>query len=478
MVRLLKAGLAVSLLSIIMWNCSSTEPVNPVDAQNPPVSTEASLITLTEQSGENPSLLQMGPPVYPATPSSASSGTWMETADSLGMTVKFIGAAPTASAPGTSTELLFSVADMKSSSVVPVPGVALDAGTGTTPPQAGLLTAAEWNDHCHWHDFQVYVRENPSAFTRWQLNLQKRIMIEIKNRSGGVVPGAMVQISAAGKTVFEGQTLADGRTAFFPLDVRADDTAGYNITVQKGTATVTAEMKPVQDNDQTWTLTLPVCSHSVTPSLDLVFVVDVTGSMSDELSFIQTELVDICGQVYSAGIAGLRVGFVFYRDRGDEFVTRVLEFSSDFEKAQQNINSVQATGGGDKEESVNLAMRHMLQKLAWHTENCVRLCFWITDAGPHYYADEDYTYHEGLIEAVKKGIKINPVAASGILPEEEYFYRNAAVKTLGRYLFLTDNSGVGDAHLTPAVGSFDVKLLNALIVKVIKEELGKWPAGQ
>jgi hypothetical protein len=59
---------------------------------------------------------------------------------------------------------------------------------------------------------------------------------------------------------------------------------------------------------------------------------------------------------------------------------------------------------------------------------------------------EDYTYHQGIIEAVKKGI--------------------------------TDNSWVGGSHLTPAVGTFDVKLLNGLIVKVIKEELGKWPLGQ
>ena len=475
MVRILKAGLAFSLFAV-MWSCSSTEPANPVDTQNTPVSTDASLITLTEQSGENPPLLEMGPPDYPTSQSSTSTGTWTETTDSLGITVKFLGA-PAASAGGSSGELLFSVAAPEADRMME-PGVAYDATVTTTQPHAGLLTAAEWNDHCHWHDFQIYVRENPSAFTRWQLNLQKRIMIEVKNRSGGVVPGAEVQIVSAGKTVFEGLTLADGRTAFFPLDVQAVDTARYSIKVQKGTSVVTAEIKPVEDNDQTWTLNLPVCSPTETPSLDLVFVVDVTGSMSDELSFIQTELVDICNQVYSAGIAGLRVGFVFYRDRGDEFVTRVLEFSNDFEKAQQNITSVQATGGGDKEESVNLAMRHMLQKLAWHTENCVRLCFWITDAAPHYYADEDYTYHEGLIEAVKKGIKINPVAASGMQPEEEYFYRHAAVKTLGRYLFLTDNSGVGESHLTPAVGSFDVKLLNGLIVKVIKEELGKWPSGQ
>jgi hypothetical protein len=187
--------------------------------------------------------------------------------------------------------------------------------------------------------------------------------------------------------------------------------------------------------------------------------------------------VDICKQVYAAQINDLRVGFVFYRDRGDAFVTRIFNFTDDFEKAQVNIKSVSAGGGGDKEESVNLAMRHMLQKLAWRPENCVRLCFWITDAAPHYYADEQYTYHEGLCEAVKMGIKINPVAASGMQADEEYFYRNAAVKTLGRYIFITDNSGVGEAHTAPSVGSFDVEKLNGLIVSAIKEEFDKWPKG-
>lgn len=239
---------------------------------------------------------------------------------------------------------------------------------------------------------------------------------------------------------------------------------------------ITSLFKPVDDDDQTWTIHVATSFRPKQPSLDLVFVVDVTGSMSDELSYIQNELVDICNQVYSSGINDIRTGFVFYRDRGDEFVTRIFNFSSNISAAQQNIRSVSAGGGGDKEESVNLAMRQMLQKLDWRNENCVRLCFWITDAAPHYYSDETYTYHEGLKEAIEKGIKINPVAASGMQKDEEYFYSNAAVKTMGRYIFLTDDSGIGESHSSPDIGSFDVEKVNNLIVNAIKEELSKWPS--
>ncbi len=473
--RIIKTGLVFSLLAVI-WNCAPLESPNPLDVKIDLTAPDEGLMTLSERSGENPSLLQMGAPPYQASSgTAASTGTWEETFDSVGITTRFLSGTGSSSSRTTtagSYDMCFSM-----SAVMPTVGTPSGSGGSTVQPQAGLLTAAEWNDHCHWRDFQIFVREYPAAFTRWQLNLQKRILIEVKNRSGCAVPGADVFISAAGETVFEGKTLADGRTAFFPLDVLADDTCTYSVTVRKGTAEVTTELKPVADNDQTWTLKLPVCVHTEKPILDLVFVVDVTGSMSDELSYIQTELVDICRQIYSAEIKDLRVGFVFYRDRGDEFVTRILGFSDDFEEAQQNIQSVRAGGGGDKEESVNLAMRHMLQKLLWRAGNSVRLCFWITDAAPHYYADEEYTYHEGLAEAVKKGIKINPVAGSGMEREEEYFYRHAAVKTLGRYIFLTDDSGAGGSHLTPAVGAFDVKQLNALIVNAIKEELKKWPAG-
>jgi len=42
-----------------------------------------------------------------------------------------------------------------------------------------------------------------------------------------------------------------------------------------------------------------------------------------------------------------------------------------------------------------------------------------------------------------------------------------ASATGGTYLFLTDDSGIGSDHLEPAVGEYEVTLLNDLLVEVI-----------
>jgi hypothetical protein len=449
-----------------------------VAVQDPGTDAGTATIMLTERSGQTPAILTMEP--VTASSCDASTGTWKEIIDSLGTKTVFVDTATgskngflsfTGSGSAVSVEC-----DALSSTVAPVPMETSSPGSATSTAQAGLLTAGEWNDNKNWRDFQDYNRKYPASFSQWNINLQKRIIIEVKDSIGRLVPGANIKILEEDNTVFEGKTLADGRVAFFPVATLTGGNSGYHVSVQRGTKVTTTLFEPVVDDDQTWSIVVPPsCSMSLKPGLDLAFVVDVTGSMSDELSYIQTELVDICKQVYSADLTCLRVGFVFYRDRGDEFVTRVFEFTDDFSHAQANIKCVVAAGGGDKEESVNLAMRHMIQKLSWRNQDCVRLCFWITDAGPHYYSDEQYTYQDGLGDAVKKGIIINPVAASGMEQNEEYFYRHAAVKTMGRYIYITDNSGIGESHLTPEVGAIDSQKLNTLIENAISEELGKWP---
>lgn len=49
--------------------------------------------------------------------------------------------------------------------------------------------------------------------------------------------------------------------------------------------------------------------------------------------------------------------------------------------------------------------------------------------------------------------------------------RTASVLTMGQYLFLTDHSGVGDAHATPSVSSFAVEKLDRLMIRMIASEL-------
>ncbi len=70
-------------------------------------------------------------------------------------------------------------------------------------------------------------------------------------------------------------------------------------------------------------------------------------------------------------------------------------------------------------------------------------------------------------EARRSGIHIYPVAASGVGELCEYLMRATALITQGRYLFLTDDSGVGNSHKEPSIPCYVVTPLNDLMVRVI-----------
>ena len=71
--------------------------------------------------------------------------------------------------------------------------------------------------------------------------------------------------------------------------------------------------------------------------------------------------------------------------------------------------------------------------------------------------------------AAEKGVKVIPIVASGINKETEFLMRSFALATNGTYVFITDDSGVGNSHLEPTVGDFDVEYLNDLIVRLVNE---------
>ena len=69
--------------------------------------------------------------------------------------------------------------------------------------------------------------------------------------------------------------------------------------------------------------------------------------------------------------------------------------------------------------------------------------------------------------AQQKGIRIIPVSASGIDWETEFLLRFLQISTNGTYVFITDHSGIGNAHFTPSVGNYQVEYLNNLMVRLI-----------
>ena len=66
---------------------------------------------------------------------------------------------------------------------------------------------------------------------------------------------------------------------------------------------------------------------------------------------------------------------------------------------------------------------------------------------------------------------IYPVASSGIDRPTELLMRSSAQLTGGRYMFLTDDSGIGGAHLEPSVPCYFVTKLTSAMVRMIDIEM-------
>jgi hypothetical protein len=167
---------------------------------------------------------------------------------------------------------------------------------------------------------------------------------------------------------------------------------------------------------------------------------------------------------------------VSYRDRGDEYVTRVDDFTPDVNQFRVALINTQAAGGGDDPESMNEGLHAAIQRVGW-ADDAVRLTFLVADAPPHLDYAQDYDYVKESQVAVAKGIKLYTIAASNSGEEAEYVMRQIAQQTLAHFIFLTyqegQNSGTpGDSTVHQVdPEAFTVERLDDLVVQVVQHEL-------
>ena len=204
--------------------------------------------------------------------------------------------------------------------------------------------------------------------------------------------------------------------------------------------------------------------------LDVMFTVDATGSMADEINYLKAELENIITRLDSS-ISKKRLGLLFYRDVGDDYVTKSFEFTSDIKKVKENLLLQDANGGGDYEEAVEKALKESLM-MSWSATSDTKLMFLLLDAPPHLNQENVHTIKEQIKKAKELGVKIIPVVASGADKNVEYLMRYFSVYTNGTYVFLTDDSGIGNKHLKPSAKDYKVEKLNDLIVRLINKYSG------
>lgn len=205
--------------------------------------------------------------------------------------------------------------------------------------------------------------------------------------------------------------------------------------------------------------------------LDVQLILDTTGSMGDELQYLQSEFDHIAAQVKEKfPQVTPRWSLVVYRDHGDAYVARGTDFTTNTNSFRAALRAQSANGGGDTPEAVVEGLRAGLSQ-GWRTNKEVaKVAFWVADAPAH--PGEGRAVAAAIRDAQKRGVHIYPIASSDTDPMAEYQMRAAAQMTGGRYVFLTDDSGVGNGHAEPHIPCYNVTRLDHAITRMIQVELG------
>ncbi len=183
---------------------------------------------------------------------------------------------------------------------------------------------------------------------------------------------------------------------------------------------------------------VPLLAAQKAPRMDVVFLVDTTGSMGDEIGVVKKSLVDMIAEIEGGTPRpDVRFGLVIYRDRGDDYVTRIFKLTDDTDAVIKEVNAIEASGGGDEPESVNEALHVTINDMNWDRDvNTEKTIFLIGDAPPNVY-ENDYTWESETKAALKKEIIINTIGASGLSAEGVDTFTKIAKGSEGTFQYLT-----------------------------------------
>jgi hypothetical protein len=292
----------------------------------------------------------------------------------------------------------------------------------------------------------------------------------VKNSAGAPLAGIKVVLKKGDDAVWTAVTDNLGKAecwaGMFQLE---EEVSGLRLLVSEQTADakVTTWNSPngVAVNEFVLDVASPVADKA-----DIAFIVDATGSMGDEIQFLKDDLMDILKKVgqMQSGVA-FRTAALFYRDTGDEYLTRADNFSDNWEQTVNFISRQDADGGDDWPEAVHTALEKGLQDLSWNESAKTRIAFMLLDAPAHHQDDIIASLQKSVKAYAAAGIKIIPISASGIDKGTEFMLRYFALGTGGTYVFITNDSGIGGEHIEASVGEYQVEQLNDLIVRLIKK---------
>ncbi|KAL7722575.1 Elongation factor-2 kinase [Entamoeba marina] len=218
--------------------------------------------------------------------------------------------------------------------------------------------------------------------------------------------------------------------------------------------------------------------------LDLVFLVDTTGSMGAYLQSAKDNINTISSTIMDSEKVDFRFALVEYKEHPPidyTFPFKCFDFTSDPKIMSKNVFQMQAYGGGgDGAESVtcgfdcaaNLPFRPYAAKVI----------VWIADAPPHgFFAPYDafktgcpcgIDFQQVILNCVERDIQIYSVACEPLREEFRHFrdlMRASAIITGGQFIALSSADALGDTIIAGALEEVGMLALVNDIEKKLKE---------
>ena len=197
-------------------------------------------------------------------------------------------------------------------------------------PAAGLLTAGEWCDNSDFAFFKRVLNRNDwfDYQALYQLTLVRRIAVSVRDDRGLPVRNASVALTGANDSVlFRAVTDYGGKAYLFALSEQAAQSASAVTVSQNGLT----EQAPVSADTDEVAITLGGGTVRSPETLDLMFVIDTTGSMMDELNYLHPfrEGNGRAIRILIELLANEKGQYLYYDAEDDEFIQALYDSKVD-----------------------------------------------------------------------------------------------------------------------------------------------------
>jgi len=195
------------------------------------------------------------------------------------------------------------------------------------------------------------------------------------------------------------------------------------------------------------------------PKVEVAFVLDTTGSMGGLIAAAKAKIWRIANQiVLGEPRPVVRFALVAYRDKPDNYVTKVFDLTDNIDQVYNDLMGFEANAGGDRPENVNQALYDAVHKIKWSPDRkTLKIIYLVGDSPPHNEYKDVPTYDKTAKAAIEKGIYINTVLCGGAA-DTGTIWREIAKAAEGTFIAIDASGGVKEIP-TPYDG--ELSKLNA-----------------